>query len=56
MEPVFASEHGRLYQGECMELLATTEDGSVDVVFADPPFNLNKDYGKGISDDLARWI
>ena len=36
-----------------MELLASLDDNSVDVIFADPPFNLNKDYGKGIRDDLA---
>lgn len=52
-QPVFTSEHGTLYQGDCLALLETMEDNSVDLIFADPPFNLNKDYGKGISDSLA---
>lgn len=52
MKPVFETDHGRLYQGDCLDWLATVEDESVDVVFADPPFNLNKDYGRGIDDAL----
>lgn len=28
-------------------------DASVDLIFADPPFNLGKDYGKGINDAIA---
>ncbi|MDF1556370.1 MAG: site-specific DNA-methyltransferase [Deferrisomatales bacterium] len=49
---VYSSEYGHLYQGDCLELMAQMGDGSVDLVFADPPFNLNKDYGKGINDSL----
>lgn len=30
--------------GDCLEILATIEDNSVDVCFADPPFNLEKKY------------
>jgi site-specific DNA-methyltransferase (adenine-specific) len=52
MEPVFASTLGRLYQGDCLELMAAIPDESVDLVFADPPFNLNKDYGRRINDAL----
>ena len=35
-----------------MQLLGKMKDESVDLIFADPPFNLNKEYGEGISDDL----
>lgn len=52
MKLAFVSSYGSLYNGDCLELLATLEDGTVDVVFADPPFNLGKDYGPGISDSL----
>jgi len=52
MEPIFESDLGRLYQGDCLEWLPQVPDDSVDVVFADPPFNLNKDYGRGINDQL----
>lgn len=44
--------HGTLWQGDCLELLSQMPDDSIDCVFADPPFNLGKDYGKGISDAL----
>lgn len=53
MDPVYESSVGRLFQGDCLELMATMSDESVDLVFADPPFNLNKDYGQGINDKLA---
>lgn len=50
---IFESERGALYQGDCLELLPALPDGSVDLWFADPPFNLDKDYGKGVSDSLG---
>lgn len=33
-----------IIQGDCLELLKTMPDNSVDVAFADPPFNLKKSY------------
>ncbi len=52
MQPILTTEHGCLYKGDCLDVLATLEDESADLVFADPPFNLGKDYGKGVSDSL----
>ncbi|HNX50007.1 MAG TPA: DNA methyltransferase [Thermoanaerobaculaceae bacterium] len=49
---VLQTEKGCLFQGDCIGWLRGLGDGSADLVFADPPFNLNKDYGTGISDDL----
>ena len=46
------TEHGTLYHGDCLDLMAEMPDESCDLVFADPPFNLNKDYGRGVRDDL----
>lgn len=59
-QPVFESSLGRLYQGDCLHLLGKLESDSVDLVFADPPFNLGKDYGHGITDqrrdeDYLAW-
>jgi len=34
----------KVYQGDCLERLAQIEAGSVDLVFADPPFNIGYDY------------
>ena len=42
---------GRLHQGDCLALLPTLPDASADLVFADPPFNLSKDYGAEVDDD-----
>jgi site-specific DNA-methyltransferase (adenine-specific) len=39
-------------QGDCLELLRQMPDESVDVTFADPPFNLKKKY-KSYSDQMA---
>ncbi len=48
------TELGDLYQGDCLDLLANTPSGSIDLVFADPPFNLQKLYPSKISDDLKQ--
>jgi site-specific DNA-methyltransferase (adenine-specific) len=52
MKQVFETALGQLYQEDCLDLLARTPDSVFDLIFADPPFNLNKEYGKGISDSL----
>lgn len=51
MEPVHQTNLGTLFQEDCLEFLSRLPDGSIDLVFADPPFNLGKDYGKGITDE-----
>ena len=33
-----------LYQGDCLDLFPKVATGSVDLVFADPPFNIGYDY------------
>lgn len=43
---------GRLYQGDCINVMKTVESDSVDLIFADPPFNLKKLYPSGIDDNL----
>ncbi len=34
--------HGQLYQGDSIEWLSSLESQSVDLIFADPPYNINK--------------
>lgn len=50
--PVLETELGRLYQADCINFMKKLNDESADLVFADPPFNLNKDYGKSTRDNL----
>jgi site-specific DNA-methyltransferase (adenine-specific) len=47
---VFTTSHGTMYQGDCMSLMKTIPNESIDLIFADPPFNLNKTYESGIND------
>jgi len=51
MQPSFSTERGAVYKGDCMSLFASIRDGCIDTVFADPPFNLGKDYGNGAHQD-----
>ena len=51
MRLVYATELGRVYQADCLELLASLKDGSIHTLFADPPFNLRKNYGRNVDDD-----
>ena len=37
-------ELDRLYDGDCLEQFRRIRDGSVDLIFADPPFNIGYDY------------
>lgn len=50
---VFSTEFGSLYQGDCLEWMHSLQTNSIDLIFADPPFNLKKDYGENIRDDLT---
>ncbi|MDD5038614.1 MAG: site-specific DNA-methyltransferase [Dehalococcoidales bacterium] len=47
---VFSSRFGVLYEGDCLSILPFLKDGSIDTIFADPPFNLAKEYGTKVDD------
>lgn len=49
-KPVFKTERGLLFEGDCLDILRRMRDDVVDTVFADPPFNLGKAYGKNSND------
>ncbi len=58
--PYHSTEFGCLYASDCMEVLPLIKDGVVDTVFADPPFNIGKQYGENTDDSLpgehyVRW-
>lgn len=44
---------GTLYEDDCLRVLPYLRDESVDVVFADPPFNIGKVYGPSFEDNLT---
>ncbi len=53
--PVFAdSKHYiKIYQGDCLEILAAIPGDSVDLIFADPPYSLSND---GITCHAGRMV
>lgn len=65
LRPSLTTELGVLYQADCLDVLESLADDTLDLIFADPPFNLRKLYPSGIDDDLRaeryiewceRWI
>lgn len=49
------TKFGKLYQGDCVALMNTIKNDSVDLIFADPPFNLKKLYPSNIDDNLKGY-
>ena len=49
----------RVHQGDCLDLLARVPSGTVDLAFADPPFNIGYDYDtyddRRSADDYLAW-
>ncbi|HVC97660.1 MAG TPA: site-specific DNA-methyltransferase [Pirellulales bacterium] len=54
--PHFVSELGVLFAGDCLDVLPSIRDESVDSVFADPPFNLGKQYGRRTNDQRSDYL
>lgn len=50
--PSFKTNLGEVYQEDCLDFLKEVESDSVDLVFADPPFNLSKIYPSSIDDNI----
>ena len=58
--PLWEHEGVRLYLGDCIETLAQFADEYVDLIFADPPYNLSNGgftchAGKRVSVDKGKW-
>jgi len=51
--PHLVTDLGVLFGGDCLAILPLVAEGSVDTVFADPPFNLGKSYGPGCADAMT---
>ncbi|MDR2180390.1 MAG: site-specific DNA-methyltransferase [Synergistaceae bacterium] len=48
----FTTSKGLLFADDCQRVMSRLKSGVVDTVFADPPFNLGKDYKNGYSDSM----
>jgi site-specific DNA-methyltransferase (adenine-specific) len=54
VKPVFKTKRGLLFNCDCLELLRSIRDESVDCVFSDPPFNLGKQYNHSKVNDARK--
>jgi site-specific DNA-methyltransferase (adenine-specific) len=61
-EPVFRDKkhHIRIFQGDCLDILASLGEGIVDLIFADPPYFLSNNgitchAGKMVSVNKGEW-
>lgn len=52
-QPFFSSCHGVLYEDDCLNILSQMRSGSIHTIFADPPFNIGKDYKNGYIDKVS---
>lgn len=58
--PRLVTARGVLFQDDCLRFLSSIRTDSIHCVFADPPFNLKKDYKNGFDDnreepDYLKW-
>lgn len=51
VKPAYRSSHGALFSGDCLQVLPAIKDECVDTIFADPPFNIGKEYGRAVNDN-----
>lgn len=52
MQQVYTTKLGKVYQADCLDLLRSIKANSIHTIFADPPFNLKKNYGRNGADNL----
>lgn len=50
MSPYYSTDLCAFYNADCVDFLSTIQEKTVDTIFADPPFNIGKEY-KGASND-----
>lgn len=49
--PYVSTWFGTLFKGDCLDILPQLRSEIADTIFADPPFNLGKEYGSSSSDN-----
>jgi site-specific DNA-methyltransferase (adenine-specific) len=60
MTPYYIKPNFTLYHGDSLSLMKQLPDNSIDLVFADPPYNLSNDgftlhAGKRVSVNKGKW-
>lgn len=51
-------ELNKIYKGDCIEIIKGFDDESFDLIIADPPYNINKDFGSSSRrwNKLNEWL
>lgn len=52
MKPYLTTDKGILFSGDCLNVLNAIDNETIDCIFADPPFNLGKDYKNNYNDKM----
>lgn len=52
IEPYLTTKNGYLFEADCLEIMRSLKSKIFDCIFADPPFNLGKNYNNGYNDNL----
>jgi len=60
MKPYFTQDNFSLYKSDCIDVLNKLEENSIDMIFADPPYNLSNNgftckSGKMVSVNKGDW-
>lgn len=60
LKSYFETENAKLYHGDVIQTLSSLPESSVDMIFADPPYNLSNDgftchSGKRVSVNKGKW-
>lgn len=50
MKAYLTTQKGALFNCDCLDLLSEVPSNSINCIFADPPFNIDKDYKNGFND------
>ena len=56
MTPYYSDDHVTLRHGDCLDVLPTLPDASVDSVVTDPPYGLANTSPEQVSDTIVRWV
>ncbi|MDR1672197.1 MAG: site-specific DNA-methyltransferase [Bacteroidales bacterium] len=60
IKPIYKTAETALYNDDCLEIMSRLPDNCVDMIFADPPYNLSNggitcQAGKMVSVDKGKW-
>jgi len=55
-EDVMGAENSRIILGDCLEVMRSMEDNSVDLVFCSPPYEAARTYGIGFNLKEQEWV